>query len=77
MKNKRMSAKLSLYAAALSAVIAVFFLIYGLINAYFDIIILLVDLAAAVLFWLYGTKEAGWSEYMGLGGVVLLSYSLG
>lgn len=77
MKNKRMSAKLSLYAAALSAVVAVFFLIYGLVNAYFDIIILLADLAAAVLFWLYGTKEAGWSEYMGLGGVVLLSYSLG
>lgn len=77
MKNKRMSAKLSLYAAALSAVIAVFFLIYGLVNAYFDLVILLADLAAAVLFWLYGTKEAGWSEYMGLGGVVLLSYSLG
>lgn len=32
MKNKRMSAKLSLCAAALSAVIAVFFLIYGLVR---------------------------------------------
>lgn len=75
--NKSIGATLSLCAAVLSAACAVFFLIYGLVNNYFDLVILLAELAAAGLFGLYGVKKAMWSEYMGLGGVLLLSYSLG
>lgn len=77
MKNKSTSARLALIAAALSAVVAVVFLIYGLVYTYSDVVVLAAYVAAAVLFWLYGTKDAAWSEYMGLIAVVALAYGMG
>lgn len=77
MKNKSMSAKLALYAAGVSVIIAVIFLIYGLVNTYFDIVILLCEVLAAAGFALYAVKDSKWTEYLGLAAVVLLSYSTG
>lgn len=76
MKNIKIEAKAAFCAAVLSAVTAVVFLIYGLANDYFDTVILVCQLAAAVCFALHALRDR-WTDYLGLIAVVLLSYATG
>lgn len=77
MKHTNVNSKAAFCAAALSAVIAIIFLIYGLVNSYFDLVILICQLGAAACFALCALKSSGWTEYLGLAAVMLLSYATG
>lgn len=76
MKQVSVNSKTAFCAAVLSAVIAVVFLIYGLVNSYFDLVILICQAGAAVCFALYALRSK-WTDYLGLAAVVLLSYATG
>lgn len=76
-KGKGLSAAAALCAGVLSLVITVVFIIYGLVNQYFDIVIVICDLIAVAGFVLYALSDAAWAEYAGLAGVLALSYSIG
>lgn len=68
--------KSALCAAALAGACAVVFLIYGLVNDYFDGVILLCQAAACVCFGLYALGKK-FTAYLPLTAVVLMSYSTG
>ena len=71
------SAMASLIAGVLSLLITIIFVVYGVVNQYFDLAIVLCDLVAVAGFLAYALVDKAWSEYAALLGVLTLSYSIG